>query len=451
MINNDLKRSLTEMYSEEGFVCPLCTEVFDQEDPKRKPIMLTCAQHNICRECFDEYKPKNLNTCPECRNIIVLNLPIVNSTVISAMDTAKKLFLRLNAAKTQSAPEQAAAPKLIPQVQPTLVPKDFETMTFCEYKWDSRNVSKEIEQIIPAVVKAMNWQAEEAELRSKFNSKKDEWILFLDTATNTPKGFTCLENPRDCEFVIHWTGITEQNQELYIDFYKHILRHVESKRRNTPNDWRDVSLSIILSSVNEHEFYRRIAGLLLARNMHFDSYRIVKNWGVQRKLTVYPCEGPYNQPKNELRLDETKELAFNVPYPNSIRNVMNRVLANDVHNLTAIFKLMTVNERYPESAIERLQSKFMMSPEDYFVYVIDEKAAGFIQFTRESLEQLSVVNCRLLPHQQQYANHFLEQFMHWALSKESMGKGLSAKQVRFSNFEDCPPVIQKAINRAMGI
>lgn len=464
-----LGNSLSEFYEKNGYSCPICNDVYDLKEQDKKPVLLSCAQHSICLECIRQHGAQ-MRTCPVCRaNIVYTPNPMPNSLLLNMMEMAKNMFETMKKAQGETH-SNAPAPKPAPMEisrPPMPVPEKFELVTFTKERWNHVSVCDQILNIMPTVVQAMGWNNDAKELQKDFDPMSKQWVLFLENGV--AKGFSWLKPMGSGHFEIHWTGITERSQETYYKFWKLLFNKVKAERRVADkDDWRNYSLTCYFNYDNPEELkqFERIQAQLKPFNVRINHTGIERNWGkeilsLQIKFQAFCFQRPGHEIR-DLPKDENLSIAQDVSFEDKLKPQIDDLLDNSQGKLGFVFNMMYPNAssrqswnpqlgRYETSPeyleLESIKNRFRANPETFFVYKLDGRVRGFIDFTVQG-SAISVRNCRLLPDAQKFAGHFVEQFCKWAMAKESesIKAGVSATHIAWPNLNSYIRPIQDAIS-----
>jgi hypothetical protein len=330
--------------------------------------------------------------------------------------------------------------------EPMQIPANFKSLQWCDLLWNFKDVNSEMLSILHSVVRAMNWSADAGELQKDFNANSKEWLLFYDLATKVSKGMVWLKTVSYGQYEMHWCGVTECTQQNYLEVFKQLLAMVEAKKLPSDNGWKILSLTAYFNYDNELKLLEWVTKLLVSLDMRFEIVYLHKHWGTQAKVTAYPIPKP-GHPQLPLSMDNTKILEQDLPFHESIKPQLEQCL--NVAGLNAIFRLMSMDAINPEYQVIQLKNEFIESPQNFFVYTVEEKVKGFIQFERK-VGNIVVKNCKLLADTYKFADHFIQQFLEWATKSPSYAKNVGAKEVNFVCKNSLPPALQDAIERARG-
>lgn len=400
----NVEQSLQEIL-DQNYSCAICLENYNE---KRKPI-LTCNLHDVCMECF---KQINNNLCPTCKQPWLGSKVVVNSQKQSSLDLVKKIWEQKNS-------QQASCPQPLKEEAKPLIPEQFGFFTLCEMVWQYKHFEDQFQAALPYVLDVMQWRPLVREL---LTSSSKNWFLLTDSRNQSVKGFVQLMNKGEGHFEAHWGGVTEQIPELYLELYKRLLATV---LHNSPINWQETSLTLIFNYDTEEKWLKLILKFLLDSNIRYDLLHIHRNWGTQSKLIAYPCCKPGHEQKM-IESDPGIVLEGNVPFEQWILPRIKSYLENP--ELNQLFRIAGRNEEN----FNLIKRTFATNPQNFFIYMIEGKPAGFIEFDRYNGELLWIQQCALFPDCYKYKQHFISQFKEWATTKPSLGPDKCARQVEFS-------------------
>lgn len=446
---NNISNSFADYLEEKGYLCPVCYENFEINPPdlikvpkqfNKQPTQLSCQQHNICIACFEAHR-NNFKLCPVCRAPLTFSAsdPKPNSQVISAIEAVKNLWEQLNPSVGNDNSLYTVSKK--PALKPfnmeinQLLPQSFECLSLAEAHWQHKNVGDEIAALLPSIVEGMQWKEVAQELLKDFQTTAKQWVLLVNQINQESLGIACLKSDNHMQWESHWTGVKENNLELYLELYKHLLAAVEKRKRNDGSDWRNLSLTTFFNYDTEEKWFNHILSALQAHNIRYEIVylhrKFPNNFELhQAKLTTFPCkkEGHIQKP---LILDNQKRLESDMPFEEYAKPVVTLYL--EKLGLNLLFRFWASEVPNQEAASYEIKQAFLKEPQNFFVYTIQGRAKGFMWFRRNN-GNLEITSCKLLADSHKYADHFIQNFIVWATTKPIYAKGTCAKKVKFS----CP-------------
>lgn len=448
---NVSNNGLTDFLEKNGYSCPMCLDNFETtapdlkkypDQPNRQPTQLSCRQHNLCIACFEEHR-NQIKTCPMCKEPLTFTAskPMPNSQVISGIDAVKNLWQQLNSNVGKDKDAEGPVAKKPALVKPVgmeidqQIPEHYECVTFAEAQLNHKNVGEEIATLLPSIVNGMKWQDVANELQNDYYSSPKNWVLFTDSQKQESIGIACLKTINNMQWESHWAGVKENKVDLYLELYKQMLSYVEGKKNNNSMDWRNISLTSYFNYDTEEKWFAYIIQVLQQHNIRYEiTYQHRKfpnNFELhQAKLTTYPCkkDGHLQTP---LALDKQKGLARDTSFDDLAKTELNRCMETCGLKTLAIYWAKDAAPNNVESAARDLKDAFYRESQNFFIYMIDGQAKGFIRFVRKN-GHLDVISCKLLGDSFKFADHFMKQFLDWATTKPIYAKGISAKKVKFS-------------------
>lgn len=435
--------------------CYLCLEEYSTVTRERKPYLLPCAEHTICIECVEK-QFQELNLCGLCKKPIKLEKqnPFQPSSLVLNQINMLITAWNLKQVSGGNASAAAAAAGRLPDAQIAKislrdnapVPANFACLSLVKDFFEARDIVGEIEAALPGVVQAMGWQAAIQQFDETFRNEMPTWYLISDR-TNTVKGMAQIkcQAPNKSKWEVNWLGVTQDSPEQYVEVYINILGALEKQKTGLSTDWKEVSLTTTFNYDTEEKWLESVKAMLVARHLRFDISHIFNNLATQVVLTVYPCckEGHLQQTPTQ-----NPNSIIEGVNSHSFENVVQPKIIDYLERLylETLFQAWSKEKANGTSQLVTIRTAFRENPQDFFIYTIDGIAAGFVQFSRQQ-GQLVVEQCGLLKEQEQYAQHFIQQFVQWAKTTPCYAKEVPAKDVSFANKHQLPEIIQKAINK----
>ncbi len=444
-----------EFLISQDLCCVICAEPYSVSKRDKMPTQLTCSQHSICIQCLVE-SGQGWNACPFCRRAITVSLtPEPNSELISSIDRVTVLWNQIEALKTSSSTtsstetvsSSAASSSQVVEPLRMAVPNMFHCASLCEGVLQYKDVGHEIETILPHVLETMGWGGEKKELVTEFLAKPQEWVVFTSQSDQQTKGFACLRSVSNGKWEAHWSGAIENDPSLYLEMYKSLLITVRATGSNSQNDWKDISLTSFFNYDTEYRWLNGVQQMLVSHQLRYELQYLHRNWGTQVKITVYPYNKP-GHPHQSMPIESTMNLERSVE--STMLDTWIKHYLED-YGLNALFRQSiphgSSKERLEEIANYR-KMQFQNMPQNFFVYLIDGRAQGFVQFNRVTGEALEVAMCGLSLDNVKYADHFIQQFIEWATTKPIYAKDKTARNVLFSSDCTASGTISSAIDRS---
>ncbi len=447
--------TLSDYLEDQGYACCICQDTYDTNDRNKKPTLLSCEQHNICIACF-EANVNTLKTCPECRAPLTFKGgPILpNTSLVKAMESVAQLWNQMHALKN-NAPMPAAVPAMPIERPKPQVPNIFSSLSLCNKFYQFKSSEDEIAAALPSVIQAMGWHDVAKELESEFQKDIQSWFRMVENDDNQSiNGVVQLCKVSNHIWEMHWAGVTKDNIELYLDFYKHILFFIKRVDGFSSIDcnWKTASISTNFNYLKEEKWLNAVLGFLNSTKIRYELVYLHPHWGTQAKLKVYPIPPPHHV---QWDFDISLNHAL-IPYK-SLNSWMERAVQNILEDfkLKMLFRVLASkgaeNILEQELRTEGFCNAFKEHPAQHFVYCIDGKAEGVIRFGIDGMNKSKgkiFVNgsyCLLSPHCLKYADHFIEQFAEWAKANPSYAKGVKATEIEFVNYEKIFPQLRDAI------
>lgn len=406
--------SLSDFLEARGFFCSICTEVYNPNDPNKKPTMLSCEQHNICIGCLQMMKNR-LGTCPECRAPLTFKaVPAVNSATINGMEMATELWKALYGPKDVEAEAQRArvGQQPVQPAEPLFIPENFTIISLDAIAKKQKDSGEVISAALPSVIETMNWREVAKELEQDFHKSEKEWIYICDTAADITRGIAWIQNPKYNEWETHWCGVTTPNEALYVECYKGILQCILPKvRSNMGNEWQTFSLSTYFNYATEEKWLLAVQRFLIEHTIRHELFYHFKHWGCQAQLKVYPISkgGRYQKDFNfnpQWSLEQWK-----TPQE-MLAPAVKRIL--EVVGLGSVFRQCAAENNEPEEKVGFLKDLYINNPLNFFVYALENQAKGFVYYTKTRYGGLQVQNCGLVDGSKKCADHFIQSFFDWA-------------------------------------
>lgn len=300
-----------------------------------------------------------------------------------------------------------------------------------------------LENALPQIVEVMGWGSVLGNLKAEFAKNASNWCVLLDQRDRSPKGFAQYTQAPTGEFVIQWTAVMEKDPTAYPMLYTAFLLDVQKRAKGTADDWKEIRLKTYFNYDGEEKWFDEVVNMLTKNHIRHEIHYHDKAWGCQVQLTAYPCPKPGHmqtlpQQDPSLRLQSIPHLE------KWIAPALAPILNPDQHNLSKLFHLWATRSPNPDEAEQKITSTFSKKPEDFFIYTLNGKAEGFMQFTRKD-GFLVVQECRLARSNLKYADHFIQQFLEWATNFPIYAREVPAKGAHFPHKEVLPRELQTAI------
>lgn len=436
MIDSSTKRTLEEYLDSQGYNCPLCLELYSDSNNKRKPTKLSCQAHDICIGCFDEQKDSDsLKKCPECREDLVFRVKeaVPNRDKLEAMNLAAKIWARENSKPV------VVREAVVVQKPELVVPEKFESISFCDLVWGfgdkNNNFTKRIERALPKVVEVMGWKDESQLLQNEFNANAAQWVSLYHSKSYDTNVIGRLQPLGNKRYEVHWTGITDHNYvHLYQVFFKNLILLIKKKENPTPVDWNTLSLTSYFNYDKEEIYLKELLKLIYEFQFRYEIAYLHKSWGTQAKVTIYPICKKGHQSN---MLIESSNNQYSIGQANSVKELMqehvNAYLRD--YNLSSVFhdlacQFSPMPDEIMNLKVEIIRS-FVETPEDFFIYVIEGEAKGFMQFQRMPNNSISVIKCGMKRDSLKYCDHFVQEFLKCAKTRPVYEKDVSANKIIF--------------------
>lgn len=441
--------ALTDYLDEQGFACKICLGVYSSDDKVHYPVQLSCHKHNLCYSCYEKaiktQQPKN---CPECR-APVRYLPDdlkANSQTIQAIDAVKGLLTPKNSTAVSSSSSSAlstpAAISSSSSDRKQEIPEKFECKSVYDKVEEYTSIDDLFENALPQIVDVMQWENVLGELSTEFAKNAGQWRVLLDQRDRSPKGFAQYTQAPSGEFMIQWTAVMEKDPTAFPMLYTAFLLDVKKRATGAPDDWKKIRLTMCFNYDGEEKWFDEVVNMLKNNHIRHEIHYHDRDWGCQVQLTAYPCPKPGHTqtlPQQDIFL----RLQSIPPFEKWIARTLDPILDPAQYNLGNVFRWVK-HESNPDEAAEKIKTVFLRNPEDFFIYTIDGKAAGFMQFTRKD-GFLIVQACALTPSNLKYADHFIQQFLEWATNYPVYAREVPAKGVHFPHKEVLPRELRTAI------
>lgn len=442
--------SLEGFFEDKGYFCPVCLEPYNLTERSKQPT-LTCQQHNVCIDCLTNCG-NDWKTCPTCRDVFKFDITKINpnSQIITAMETIKSLWEQLSkaapAAAAMAAPQPAvAAPVVVEQPKPLAIPENFKTHFLCQ---EIKKINDETPNIAAAfnhIVQVMNWNTVDVELYNDFRENNSSWVALCDKNSNEILGTGRLsETQSKGAWEVHWMGVTHQSEKDYVELYKHIAHFIESQASDNRDDWKNYSLTSYYNYDTEEKWLDNVVDMFHEHHRRYDLVTLYRTWGTQRKLTLFPCRKA-GHVQNNFILDQNYRLIPNTKVEDEIALLTHKYLT-DYRLETAITKWAAENA----TSAGPILNAFKTAPKSFYVYTLEDRAKGFIEFQLKEA-QIKVNRCCLLNESLKYADHFISQFMTVVRTQLTLSNHVVAKKVTFTYYDDLQPRIREAIDAAQGL
>lgn len=455
-----IESNLDKYLEEKNLTCGICSAVYNGKE--YKPMVLSCIMHSICLECITG-NSKNLTSCPFCRKAIVINQDslVPDIRTIERVQEAVEKFHK----KSQKAKEvKDHNPQLTPIEKsrtPIDVPEKFEIVSFAEDCFNFVDVGVEMQRIATRVLSSMGWDGDQAvanDFYSVFKPQSSDWILFREKATGKAIGFAQFILAKDAynktKYEAHWIGSIEKDPNIHYEFFKQMVNLVASRRiQPCSNDWEEYSLKSIFNYDNPYEetVRKKIVVQLEALDIRVSTTEKIRRFSQQfclhqRTVEVFPVEKP-GHPQKELKNSESYEICARSDLQTSINPKVSLCLDPHGFHLRNFFFSTVQNTVNTDRDTILLVDEFKKNPQNYFIYVVNGQARGYVQLERND-GRFVVKNCKLAIQQKNYAEHFIQEFKKWATTTPCFSKGQSAKGVSFDeHFMSFNVIIQNAILR----